>query len=184
MKNRDPNPLVAYNQLFIIIGIISLSALLASFLAVNVFSLELCDLCLYQRYTYLAILMASFIGILFRNKRALSYALIFLTGFGIYLSAYHVLIQYEIVNDFCILSKQTSNIEQFKIQIFNKNNLSCSKITWRFLHLPVSAWNLLIFLISFAFVVARASKLFLFNLSNSNSKINTSDLRGFDARLF
>lgn len=128
-------------KLFSACLVISLFSLGLSFYAEYALGKSVCTLCLFQRWPYAVAVLMALIGIFSRFSTLVIYALlgIFLFEFGV--STYHLLVQYGVVSDPCSVPKIT-NPEEFW-RVLNAP-LPCSKITWKFLEIPATGYNVLI----------------------------------------
>ncbi len=105
-----------------------------------------CFLCKVQRGPYFAILLISLFGLTgkVRNSvvtNAISACLIV----GCLLASYHLLIQLGLFTDFCALPSKIHSLDEFeKLLASSASSKSCAKISWAFLGLPLSFYNILI----------------------------------------
>jgi len=81
----------------------------------------------------------------YRNVQTTRMMQILFTG-GALLAFYHFLMQQGFISDFCAVPKVTS-IEQFESLLSKK---SCSEISWEFFGMPITFFNLIFSLMSFA----------------------------------
>ncbi|MGK5594080.1 MAG: disulfide bond formation protein B [Parachlamydiaceae bacterium] len=81
------------------------------------------------------------------------------------LSFYHLLIQAEIVGEFCKISTKVNSIEDFKNML--NTTQSCKNTSWHFLGLPISCYNLLLSITGILFLTLEIRK---FKISTSEEE--------------
>lgn len=117
-------------------------SVLASFYMEYVGELILCQLCYYQRMTWIAIVIISSISSLGYLKKYGFFSICSLLLLSIFLSAYHLLIQYGFILDKCTVSQNIGSMEDFQTLIFQPKK-ACSEIMWKILELPITFYNFL-----------------------------------------
>ena len=127
------------------------SALAASFFFEYILKLPVCQLCLYERYPYIAAFGFSLFGVVFyKNQSAVKFShhfIILTFCISLLLSLYHVLIEYNLLAlpDFCKIGLlEAKSFEALKNQIMSaKNIIPCNQVSFKILFLSLAEWNVL-----------------------------------------
>jgi disulfide bond formation protein DsbB len=141
-----------YNQVTVKQGLLlsggfAAAALLAALTAQYGFSLHPCDLCIYQRYPYLAIVLLAGLAFFLKNPGLQRGALwicvlLFLLDAGI--AGYHTAVEYGWVTGPSACSSSDSGnmtLEEMRAAIMNAPLVSCSQAMAYFFGLSMAAWN-------------------------------------------
>ena len=118
----------------------SLLAICFSLISEFVWQIEACTLCKLQRVSYVFIAGFSAWGLWKKSNRLASFFVQSALVWMVLLSGYHLMVQMGILSDFCALPKKIASIDDFERML--EAPLPCSKVTWRFFGLPLSAYNL------------------------------------------
>ena len=125
---------------FLFIFAVSCCAVSASLFAEHVLHLQPCKLCYIQRWLYIPLLPIAFMGAFSKWKttaRWSCFALILL-NFGV--STYHGLVQFKLIDDRCVMTRNINDISSFTTLLTNEEK-ACSKITWKISGFPISVIN-------------------------------------------
>ena len=138
-----------YILLAISIFVISL-ALIAEFF----FNLQPCSLCLKQRHPYYFFILISFIAlfILPVYKFYLSFLIKLGTIYGIFYSVWHVGVENKLFKGPAGCSSGlsvSSNTNELKEQIFNKQVVACDEVIWAFFGISAATLNTIVLLLIF-----------------------------------
>ncbi len=134
----------------------SLLAICLSLISEFVWKIEACTLCKLQRISYAFVAGFSAWGLWKKSNRLASFFIQGALIWMVLLSGYHLMVQMGILTDFCALPKKIASIEDFERML--EAPLPCSKVTWRFLGLPLSAYNALFSLFLVCFWIFSNSK--------------------------
>ena len=140
-----------WNILILIISSISIiTALIAEF----VFNLQPCELCLKQRHPYYLFILLSFIAlfILPFYKLYLSFLIQLGSIYGIFYSVWHVGVENKLFKAPAGCSSGlsvSSNTNQLKEQIFNKQVVACDEVIWAFFGISAATLNTIVLLLIF-----------------------------------
>ena len=132
-----------------IILIISFFVITIALIAEHIYFLIPCKMCLYERYTYYALIIISLIFIVSKNQNnAIYYFLveIFLL-MGIVLSLWHLGIENHIISGPQGCSAAIENInskEDLENFILNRPIASCNEINWKLLGISIVMYNSLL----------------------------------------
>lgn len=118
----------------------SLLAICLSLLSEFAWKIESCILCKFQRIFYIFIAGFSTWGLWKKSNRFPSFFVQSALLGMMLLSGYHLMVQMGLLTDFCSLPKKIASIDDFERMLAAP--LPCSKVTWSFLGLPLSAYNL------------------------------------------
>jgi disulfide bond formation protein DsbB len=119
----------------------SLLAICFSLFSEFVWKIETCTLCKLQRLSYVFIAGFSAWGLWKKSSRLASLFIQAALVGMVFLSGYHLMVQMGILSNFCALPKKIVSIDDFE-RMLEAPPLPCSKVTWRFLGLPLPAYNL------------------------------------------
>jgi disulfide bond formation protein DsbB len=131
------------------------------------FGLRPCELCLLQRYPYVAIIAIGLAGLALqrrwpRLRAPLGWLIVglFLLDGGI--AAYHVGVEQGWISgpDACSGTTTAQTIEELRAQIMGAALVSCKQAAFMFLGLSMAAWNLLYALAGTAYVAYVTKKCF------------------------
>lgn len=131
-------------------ALIAAAALAGALTSQYGFGLRPCELCLFQRYPYAAIIGLGLAGLALQRRwpgvrRPLCWLLIglFLLDGGI--AAYHVGVEQGWIAgpDACSGTTTAQTIEELRAQIMGAALVSCKQAAFSFLGLSMAAWNLL-----------------------------------------
>ena len=132
-----------------IILIISLFVISIALIAEHIYFLIPCKMCLYERYTYYALITISLIFIFSKNQNNIIFYFlveIFLL-IGVILSLWHLGIENNIISGPQGCSATIENInskEDLENFILNRPIVSCDEINWRFLGISIVIYNSLL----------------------------------------
>ena len=132
-----------------IILIISLFVISIALIAEHIYFLIPCKMCLYERYTYYALITISLIFIFSKNQNNIIFYFlveIFLL-IGVILSLWHLGIENHIISGPQGCSATIENInskEDLENFILNRPIVSCDEINWRFLGISIVIYNSLL----------------------------------------
>ena len=109
-----------------------------------------CKLCIYQRFPYFIIILLAISFLLIKNKNLkritfLFYILIFTSS--LIMSVYHFGIEKNLWNaSVCCETnlKSFSNINNLKEYLLNKDYVSCSEISFKFLGVSLAGYNIIL----------------------------------------
>ncbi len=136
------------------VGAFCIIALVVSFLISLQLPTPPCLLCNLQRGSYLCVGFFAFAFCFSKQKKLLVGALSIFLFLGFLISSYHLLVQFELVKDFCH-SHNPLSYDQFENALINWNSreafLGCKEKTWTLFKLPISLYNALSFLIGLIF---------------------------------
>ena len=129
------------NRWFLGILCIGGLALTCSFLVVHVFDLKPCTLCKMQRIPFTLMIANALLGLIGPYKEGFFKVIIGVLGVGVLLGSVHFLTQIGMVPDFCSSQRGFNSPEEFlnSLQV-----VSCSKINWSILGIPVSLLNAMV----------------------------------------
>jgi disulfide bond formation protein DsbB len=149
------------NLPLIVTWLYSLIALSCSFYQQYIAQIDPCYLCKLQRLPFFAIFLITPIGFIANfNQIACRFLQLFFL-ISLCLALYHLLIQFGLVNEQCIMNQTINNREDFLL-LLTKPSISCSEIKWKIFGMPITAYNLIF------------SLFFLFYLRNRIQKLNFS----------
>ena len=129
------------NSLIVSIFLFGIFAIGASFYSQAYLNKYACEMCYYQRITWIIISFFCLSKIIFSLKildKLIALTLIISS----IISGYHYGIQLGFIHDFCHIPFQINDINSFKNLIYN--SASCKDYNWSFLNFPISFWNFLI----------------------------------------
>lgn len=132
---------------------------------------EICKLCMFQRYIHLTlvgIIPLFFFG--FLRKFLIAFVILFLS-LSTVVAFYHFFIQMGFVSDICSVP-HVETLEDFIHQIYSQS-IPCSKITLKFLDVPIAAWNGCISLFMLISIAVHILRKYL-DLKKANLKMNLS----------
>lgn len=141
------------SYLFPITLFFAMTAICCSLFAQYFLKIEPCYLCKLERVFYAVVALVAFWGLKKNSSKIPSILLQLLFGCLVLLSGYHLLVQMHLLSDFCSVPQKIATIEDFENMLHSP--IPCSKITWSFLSLPMSAYNLIF---SFLFLTLFQSK--------------------------
>ncbi|MGN7678539.1 MAG: disulfide bond formation protein B [Anaplasma sp.] len=121
----------------------SILALASAYIAEMVFQLIPCKLCLYERIPYFAALLPSLISIWRGDRYSFSASVACYLGV-IVLSSYHAGLEYGWFADFLHCAGELevgSTLSEMKLDLLNRDVVSCSTPSFVFLGLSMSGWN-------------------------------------------
>lgn len=160
----------AVRRSFLVVCLVSIVALAASFWLEMFANVEPCKLCQVQRSFYFLTLLSATVGAFSSSiRRAASIFVLLLSLCNFATAGYQLGIQLGIVPDMCaVISPFT--LHDFKSMLFQKQHALdvCSTITWVF-GLPVVVWSMISSLICL-FVLAKNWALFTFSVEFSEEK--------------
>jgi disulfide bond formation protein DsbB len=120
----------------------SILALTIALISQYGFDFHPCELCIYQRWAYGAVILFALLSFKFRKVYYLMLAsLIALCG----LAAFHFGIEQKWWEGFstCSSSFESGTLEELKAQIMAAPVVRCDEATWFFLGLSMAGWNVL-----------------------------------------
>jgi len=140
-------------QYHFILFIISALALISGYIMQYMFGYEPCELCVYQRYVYYAIMINSALYIAYqkRNQRFL-FLSSFLTLLGIIISGFHSAVERGWVryHSQCTGHIEDANSLEAFIQSINQAPLTqCDMLGPEFFFLTMANWGTLLFIVLF-----------------------------------
>lgn len=130
--------------------VLSLSVLLVSFLFEWLSGVRPCFICQLQRLPYVAAIVGSVYGLIFRQSTFATSWLLLASLTSILLSGYHLLIQYGFLAEPCHVPNVVT-IDDFNAIL--SNTTACSQKSWMFLGVPISAYNFLLSASGLTFLV-------------------------------
>ena len=136
--------------------LVSLSAILSALIAEHFYGLQPCELCLKQRHPYYLIIILCFLIFIIPNLyKIMIYILIQIASiYGIFYSVWHVGVENKLLKgpSGCSAGLSiSSNINDLKEQILNKQVISCEEVVWSFFGISAASLNTMILL--FIFVI-------------------------------
>tara|TARA_Y100000590_G_scaffold451220_1_gene592257 strand:+ start:634 stop:1137 length:504 start_codon:yes stop_codon:yes gene_type:complete len=146
-KKMDLNKSNLLNLLFFFISIL---ALLIVYYLEFFQDIAPCKLCIYQRLPYFIIILLAISFLLIKNKNLkkitfLFYILIFTSS--LIMSVYHFGIEKNLWNASVSCEtnlKSFSNIDNLKEYLLNKDYVSCSEISFKFLGISLAGYNIIL----------------------------------------
>ena len=140
------------NKLFyIIILLVSFSAISSALFIEYVLSIRPCKLCLYQRIPYIFSIIVCFFGFFFSKNKIFIYFLIIAFISSILISGYHVGIENNIFTEFSGCTNNSLNTIDKTELLQSLNNLlpNCKDVNFKILGLSLATIN---FLLSIALI--------------------------------
>ena len=133
---------VGVRRVSLAVGVLAAAALAVAWTLQYGFGLEPCQLCLWERWPYIAVVLLAFGGLLLGRPRAAMAlaALVLLAGAG--LSVYHVGVEQGVfaLPEGCVAVGQAATIEELRQQLMQARP-TCDQVTASFLALSLAAWN-------------------------------------------
>ncbi len=158
------------NWYLTILGI-SIISICSALVAEHFFSLQPCDLCLKQRHPYYFFIVLSLITLIFLGnyKYYISFLIQLGAIYGIFYAVWHVGVENKLLKGPAGCSANlniSSNANELKEQIFNKQVISCDEVTWNLLGMSAASINTIILL--FIFIV---NGLYIYNSHAQKEKL-------------
>ena len=133
----------------LIVLTISLLAVAFALTAEYIFKIYPCQMCLYQRYPYYAIIIISFLFLYNKWSQIIFlWISLILFIFGLFVSLWHVGIEQKILPALSSCEgkiSSTQSITDLKNQILNQSVASCDEISWKILGISAASVNSLFF---------------------------------------
>lgn len=147
---------------YLIIFFVSIFTLLSAIFIEHVLHEEPCKLCIYQRIPYLLSIFVCFLGYNFEKKLFLLYSLLTIFIVSIFLSGYHMGIEYEVFEEFSGCTSNNFDLTK-KEEILKKLQSSlpsCKNINFRLFGVSLATLNLIIstFIAVFCVLVLKNEK--------------------------
>ena len=136
------------NWTFIIL-VISIAVISTALIAEYFYRILPCKMCIFQRYSYYALIILSVIFLLLKKQNDRFYYLIaeIILIIGLFFSIWHVGIENNLINGpvGCSSSiKDINNIIDLKKHIINTHIIACDQINWAFLGISFAIYNTLL----------------------------------------
>ena len=135
------------DQSLTFIWLISITILSFSFFQQYIENIEPCALCKIQRWIYFFIFVISPIGMFQQFNEPIRLILNGIILIGLFVAAYHLLIQLGWITDRCTITQKIENINDF-MQVLEKPKNSCATIGWKLFGLSAAVYNMVFFLSS------------------------------------
>jgi len=148
-------------NIFFLVVLFSIFAILSAFFMQYILGHTPCKLCNYQRIPYYVIILIGFITLFFPKILKLSsFLLILLLIAEFFISNYHTLSTYEIINyNGCESVKVPNNINKLKEALMNDTlNVNCSNANLKYFGIPLSIYNSFFSLMFLIIITANAYK--------------------------
>ena len=159
------------------LGTISMSMILFALISEYVFGFTPCSLCLIQRYPHMLVAITSIWLVFFRTHNVFMYPLnTLIMALSIILASYHVGVEQGIFQgpQSCSSSNLSSvsekSAEALLKDLLNTSVVRCNEVTWSFMRLSMTSWNLIISIALFVGWMVSFLNLFEFFQSKSFSK--------------
>ena len=129
--------------------LISIAVISTALIAEYFFGILPCKMCIFQRYSYYALIILSIIFLLLKKQNHKFYYLTVeaILIVGLFFSIWHVGIENDLINGprGCSSAiKDISNIIDLKKHILNTPIITCDQINWTFLGISFSIYNTLL----------------------------------------
>ena len=142
------------NKWYYILLIISIIAISFALIAEYFYNLQPCDLCLKQRHPYYFFISISLIGLFILPIYKFYLLCLLQIGimYGVFYSIWHVGIENKLLKGPAGCSAGldvSSNTNELKEQILNKQIVFCDEVTWAFFGISAATLNTIVFLLIF-----------------------------------
>jgi len=143
--------LIKWHYILLTISIVSITlALTAEFF----YNLQPCELCLKQRHPYYLFILLSFIALFILPFYRLYLSFLIQLGsiYGIFYSVWHVGVENKLFKGPAGCSSGlsvSSNTNELKEQIFNKQVVACDEVIWAFFGISAATLNTIVLFLIF-----------------------------------
>ena len=129
-----------------LISLFSILIILSALFIEHVLLVQACKLCLYQRIPYIVLIIISFLGYFFSNKRIWIYLIILTLLVSIVISGYHLGIENGIFAEFSGCTNESLNTINKSDLLKSLNNFlpSCKDVNFELFGLSLATINFLI----------------------------------------
>ena len=136
------------NWTFVIL-VVSLTVICTALIAEYFYGILPCKMCIFQRYSYYALIILSIFFLLLKKQNNKFYYLIveIILIVGLFFSIWHVGIENDLINGPVACSstiKDINNIVDLKKHIINTPVITCDHINWAFLGISFAIYNTLL----------------------------------------
>ena len=126
----------------------SIAALAFAYVAEYGFQILPCDFCMYERFVYMAVILAALFSLklkAFEGQRGIFLQLLILS-FGMALTFYHVGMEQQWWTGpaSCSGAGQAASFEEYRAQLMKTTRPRCDQITWALFGISATAWNLML----------------------------------------
>ena len=127
----------------LLIALVSAAVLVSAFALEHLGGLEPCQLCIWQRYPYAALIVVGLIGWRVAARPMLGLSAIILLG-GAGLAAYHVGVEqgWWSLPAGCVAGSRAQTIEELR-QLLSTAPPACDQVSFTFLGLSLAGWNVI-----------------------------------------
>ena len=138
---------------YLFVLFISIFSIISAIYIEYILNQKPCELCLYQRYPYLAAIFISFFGYFYKDKILFFYVMILTFIISVILSGYHIGVEQDIFLGLASCSSENLNIldKSELLKSFDDISVSCKDVSFKLLGLSLATINFLLSVIIIIF---------------------------------
>ena len=147
---------------FLFVLFISIFSIISAIYIEYILNQKPCELCLYQRYPYLAAIFISFFGYFYTDKILFFYVMILTFIISVILSGYHIGVEQDIFLGLASCSSENLNIldKSELLKSFDDISVSCKDVSFTLFDMSLATINFImsLMIIILTFIMIRYEK--------------------------